>query len=740
MSSRLDAPPAGAVELDEGPAAEPAGAGAPAAAGGHGGAGEGRGEHDDEHLPIRKALRERMVRLEGMEPAMKLFLGAVVAQLLVGALLLALRNVSMPSIIGDATSPTDYSDLPDPVVVVAVLGFCTAWALVLAGVYRAGWLLRLLAGAAFAWAFWECRGTFAGETAWGAGGAGACLVLVLLLGIVTYWPERRFRRMRKAPPGGEAPAEEPAVSAPLRRLRVAMPFALFALIAGACGIAWWAAVHADKLAHIGHTAVDSNAVGFTTAFSFLLSNHQYVLIPLLVLAGSEIGDWSDFASRRVVRLVRRISRPWMLGAATAVVSVLMALDGIKVSRSGDGGGLVPEAALGAVLFASVLLVAAVAKPAGTWSPKVPFVAVAFVAITDTVAGFVVLDHLDDSDPLAGLKIYGVSALVWTILGAASLVVLGLRRGRLTARWVNAGVFVMLVGATETLQALPALGTVVHPLGLNLENGSILGLEGVIGVVAVATLLLVAVAAVARRLHAWETPITVMLVLLLGLEVLYRVDHVFGRATNVTGNLAIAAAVIMVVAISWEFLSSGESITNDDTPRFSRATRLYVYSGYVLLVAVSVLYYSDLHVHGSHNLVESQFDSEEWVREGILFLGVPLVLTLAVARVQRWRLARTVAARDLPAGTVRLPGTEEPGTDHPGTDGTEGTSMELELSDGQAAVLHDLLASAVGELHSEIAGTDNAEYRAGLQERLATLDAIRAALGAAAPPASPAGAG
>jgi hypothetical protein len=735
MSSRLDAPPAVAVEVDEELAAELAGAEA-APGEGH----EGHAEHDDEHLPIRKALRERMVRLEGMEPAMKLFLGAVVAQLLVGALLLALRNVSMPSIIGDATSPTDYSDLPDPVVVVAVLGFCTAWALVLAGVYRAGWLLRLLAGAAFAWAFWECRGTFAGETPWGAGGAGACLILVLLLGIVTYWPERRFRRLRRASPGGEAPADEPTVSTPLRRLRLAMPFVLFVLIAGACGIAWWAAVHADKLAHIGHADVNSNAVGFTTTFSFLLSNHQYVLIPLLVLAGSEIGDWSDFVSRRVVRFVRRISRAWMLATVTAIVSVLMILDGIKVSRSGDGGGLWPEAALGAVLVGSVLLVAAVAKPTGTWSPKVPFLAVAFVAVTDTVAGFVVLDHVSDSDPLAGLKIYGVSALVWTIVGAATLVVLALRRGKLAAKWVNAGVFVVLVGATETLQALPALGTVVHPLGLNLENGSILGLEGVIGVLAVVALLLVAVAAVGRRLQAWETPITLMLVLLLGLEVLYRVDHVFGRATSVTGNLAIAAAVIMVVAISWEFLSSGESITNDDTPRFSRATRLYVYSGYVLLVAVSVLYYSDLHVHGSHNLIESQFDSEEWVREGILFLGVPLVLTLAIARLQRWRLGRAAAACDLPPGTLRLPATEEPGAEDVATDDAEGTRMELELSDGQAAVLHDLLTSAAGELHTEIAGTDNAEYRAGLQERLDILDTIRAALGPLTPPASPAGAG
>lgn len=67
-------------------------------------------------------------------------------------------------------------------------------------------------------------------------------------------------------------------------------------------------------------------------------------------------------------------------------------------------------------------------------------------------------------------------------------------------------------------------------------------------------------------------------------------------------------------------------------------------------------------------------------------------------------------------------------------------MVLELSDGQAAVLQDVLAGAAGDLHTEIAATDNPDYRAGLQERLETVDAIRAALGRIAPPASPAEAG
>jgi hypothetical protein len=595
---------------------------------------EGHGEHeehDDEHLTLREALRERLVRLEGMEPTMKLLLGAVVAQLAVAAVLIALKGVSMPSIVGDATSDTDFSDIPDVVFVLAMLGFCTAWTLVLAGVYRGGWLLRTLVCAAFGWAFWDVRSVFDGESSWGPAGSGACLIAVLLLAIATYFPERRYRRE-----AAEAKAK-PVPSKGLHRLRLLTPFVLFVLIGGACGIAWLAAASADKIQGIGHTDVNSNAVAFTTTFSYLLSNHQYVLIPLLVLAGAEFGEWGDFVSRRLIRFVRRPSRGWILAGVTVVVAGLMVFDGIHVSNGDEGGGLQPEGLLGLAVIGTLVLLWVLAKPSGKWSAKVPFLAIAFVAIVDTVSGFIAQDRLNADDQLLGEKIYGVSDLVWLVAAVICLVVLAVRRRKLSATWVNAGVFIVLVGATETLQALPELGTVVHPFGLNIDNGSVLGLEGIIGDLAIATILLVLVAAATRRIDKWETPITISLVMLLGLEAVYRIDHLFGRATSIAGNLAIAAAVLMVVALTWEFLSSGESITNDDTPRFSRSTRLFVFSGYVLLVAVSVLYYSDLHLHGTNNVIESEFDSEEWVREGILFLGVPIVLSLALARFERWRL-------------------------------------------------------------------------------------------------------
>jgi hypothetical protein len=50
-------------------------------------------------------------------------------------------------------------------------------------------------------------------------------------------------------------------------------------------------------------------------------------------------------------------------------------------------------------------------------------------------------------------------------------------------------------------------------------------------------------------------------------------------------------------------------------------------------------------------------------------------------------------------------------------------MVLELSETQCAELQKLLEGALGDLSSEIADTDNAEYRQGLRERRAVLEAV-----------------
>jgi hypothetical protein len=639
---------------------------------------EGDEEEDEENLPLRKAIRNRLIQLEGMDPGMKILIGVGLAELLVAATLLALRNISLPSIIGDQTSATDVSDIPDIAFALSMIGFCGAWSLLLAGAYRGGWLIRVLFVSGFAWGFWEVRDIVSGMGLWPPLICGVMLGLVIVIGIVTYFPEKKFRD------GGGKPGDP--VGKGLHRLRIWTPILLFILIGGACLVAFLYSVHYDHASGVAVTDFGSAVTGFTTTFSWLLYNHQYVLIPILVLAGSEFGEWGDFVSRWAVRRLQRPTREWLLPAVALIAAGAMLWDGLRTAADPNvGGGIEAELLLGAILVGTIVLLMVVSKPQrAAWSPKVPFLAIAFVAIADTIVGFIAVERLDAGDPLLNEKIYAISALLWMGLGALSLIALVVRRGRLNGAWVNGLIFIVLVGATEGLQAIPYVGTVVHPFGLSttlasdgsyITNGSWFGMEGLRSVFAIITIALVVTAIARRKLEAWRTPIAISLVLLGALQVVTWFDSLFGKTTDVTGSVAVIAAVVLVIAITWEFLSSGEAVTNHHDSHFSRSTRIYIYLGYVLLVAVSVLYYSDLHVHGTHNLIESQFDSEEWVREGILFLGVPLVIAIATARFQRWRLS--THSSQAPAVTELAPIEGEEGESAAATPVVPGTPGALE---------------------------------------------------------------
>jgi hypothetical protein len=51
------------------------------------------------------------------------------------------------------------------------------------------------------------------------------------------------------------------------------------------------------------------------------------------------------------------------------------------------------------------------------------------------------------------------------------------------------------------------------------------------------------------------------------------------------------------------------------------------------------------------------------------------------------------------------------------------TMLVELSEEQGAELQRLLESSLGDLSTEIAGTDNAEYRQGLRQRRSVLESV-----------------
>src|SRR5258708_40352674 len=99
---------------------------------------------------FRELARERLISIRTMDRRLRLVVGAAVAQLLVAAIMVALRGADIPRIIGDVTD-NEESTIPIATFVVAPSFVVVAWTFALAGALHAHWALRGLLVGLFSW-------------------------------------------------------------------------------------------------------------------------------------------------------------------------------------------------------------------------------------------------------------------------------------------------------------------------------------------------------------------------------------------------------------------------------------------------------------------------------------------------------------------------------------------------------------------------------------------------------------
>ncbi len=547
---------------------------------------------------FRELLRERIISIRTMDRRLRLVVGAAVAQLLVAAIMVALRGADIPRIIGDVTNGEE-STIPVATFVVATVFVTVAWTFVLAGALHTHWVVRLVIVGLFSWSVVIERDV-PGQT---TGGEIASAALLAAIVGITLWSIVRDRH----------------ATAPSARLMGARVALMFPLVAGLFICAWLSAQAADQLEY------------FTTSVSDHLYNLQYALIPLLVLAGADFADWGHVLGSRGALLVERARSAWPLLLATAVVAGGMLADAIRVQQD----DLAHALALGAVLAAAVLLLTWLVRARQTWPAHFPFLALAIVVVVDATMGFVIERLAQGSDDYVGDVIYSITATVWLGLAVLSLIALAVRR------WPPMVVatlsFVVLIGVSDVLFGLGSITNVWSWVGLDSSTNG-LDIDGVRAVFAMATLLVCIVVALRRRLRADAWLLGLLLALDVALQVLAWVnllfDHTASVADRTTGGFSIGAAVVLLAALLLELLASGDAITNKHGRWFPRPSRVLLYLGYILMVAAAVLFFASLHNPESGALRESLFDSEQWVQEGVIFLGPALVLALFVGGVVR----------------------------------------------------------------------------------------------------------
>ena len=175
----------------------------------------------------------------------------------------------------------------------------------------------------------------------------------------------------------------------------------------------------------------------------------------------------------------------------------------------------------------------------------------------------------------------------------------------------------------------------------------------------------------RSNPAWRRALALIAVLDLGLMMLHWLQDGYGAEMNATGKISLLAAFMILAALAWDVVFSGESITNQHGEWFPRHTRVMLFMGYEMLVSTSVLFLSSLHLQFGGAKVEALFEADKYPQMGMYELGLPFVLTLIGLRLV------TGSGLDDEASA----GAEEP----PGAAGADDRALGAEAGD------HDLRA-------------------------------------------------
>jgi hypothetical protein len=103
-----------------------------------------------------------------------------------------------------------------------------------------------------------------------------------------------------------------------------------------------------------------------------------------------------------------------------------------------------------------------------------------------------------------------------------------------------------------------------------------------------------------------------------------------------------AALILLAAVSWDVMMSGEALTNEGSNLFPRSSRVFVLYGYAILLCGLVLFFTAERPISSGADVEPLFEPEQITQRALPVFAVMLFLRVAPLH---GRHARTGVARD-----------------------------------------------------------------------------------------------
>ena len=164
-------------------------------------------------------------------------------------------------------------------------------------------------------------------------------------------------------------------------------------------------------------------------------------------------------------------------------------------------------------------------------------------------------------------------------------------------------------------------------------------------VAVAALVVLGVTGAVRGWRPAGSPLRLILVLLLGIIGLDLLSQgVFQTALAGGQRFTALQGVVLVAAMLWDVLMSGESFTNQGGPHVPRHSRVLIYLGYTIAVVTAVVVLGSLGFEGGGEV--GGFESDSWVQQGITDFGAPLLFTFFFVNLAAWRRSQPEEAGEI----------------------------------------------------------------------------------------------
>ena len=245
------------------------------------------------------------------------------------------------------------------------------------------------------------------------------------------------------------------------------------------------------------------------------------------------------------------------------------------------------------------------------------------------------------------------AVFWLLVAAlAGLLLATRRRWRspvLPAALTFAVVFGVMSFGPYLHQLAGAVAGLVHrPHGKYPHS---YGAWGVMWTLALGALATVAFWAVRRRTDPrWARLLGMLLILQLAVAAITLMYWGSGREIEATGQFPLLAALVIILALAWDVVMSGDAITNRHSVHFPRHTRVMLLMGYEMMVSTAVLFLSSLETQSSGAAVTSLFESDRYPQLGLFQLALPVVVALFFVQLAGWmRSGRRPVGESLPLG-------------------------------------------------------------------------------------------